>query len=203
MPIGIYRRTAFHLSILAKARLKIVRGPLSEDTKQKISIANTKQQIFYCDSCGKLSSDRPSQYAKKHKHFCSTHCYSEYRKTIPKEQHPRWKGIGTDKQNYHRRYVASHPDVISHLKARRYAREKGAKGSHTLEEWQELKYKFNQKCAKCEQEKPLTKDHIIPLSSGGSDNIENIQPLCRNCNSKKWKKLNFNIYENPSLLEGR
>ena len=189
MPIGVYKRTEKHLEQLAKARAKIKRGPLSEETTRKIGDAKRKQVEFYCEYCGKLSSDRPSHFRRKKRHFCSMECYSKYREEImsPNEQ-PTWRG-GVSQTESHRRWKKKNPERMAHLKARRYARERGAEGGHTLEEWEQLKKKHGFKCAVCGLKKPLTKDHIIPLSENGTDNIENIQPLCRNCNSKKWKKL--------------
>lgn len=155
---------------------------------------------YNCDYCGALSWEKPSHYCKKKRHFCSMACYANYRKhKMPPNEQPTWRG-GVSNTEAHRRWKKKNPEKMAHLKARRYARERNATGSHTLQEWIDLKNKHSQKCAICHELKPLTKDHIVPLSEGGSDFISNIQPLCRNCNSKKWKKLDFNIYEHPSLL---
>lgn len=65
-------------------------------------------------------------------------------------------------------------------------REAREKGRHTREQWEELKEEFDYRCVCCcEYFDYLTKDHIVPLYQGGSDGIENIQPLCRSCNSAK------------------
>ena len=158
---------------------------------------------FACDKCGCQSTQQMSDYSKKKRHFCSRGCYSDFRREgLPMNEQHAYKGVrkeGESKQVYHRRYCETHPETISHLKARRYAREKGAEGSHTLEEWKELCDAYQNKCAICREAKPLTKDHIVPLSKGGHDYIGNIQPLCRNCNSKKHN----HIHENPELLEDK
>jgi len=83
----------------------------------------------------------------------------------------------------------THPDEIAEQQARRKARRHGASGSHILAEWQALKVAFDHRCAYCRKKsQELTRDHIIPLSKGGSDNIDNIVPACRSCNSRKWDK---------------
>ena len=62
-------------------------------------------------------------------------------------------------------------------------------GSHTELEWEDRKKQYGFRCFYCgKKNKKLTKDHIIPISSGGENVIGNIIPACKSCNSKKHKK---------------
>jgi hypothetical protein len=95
------------------------------------------------------------------------------------------KTLGENKKEYYRK---KHQERI--------ARKYGAEGGHTQGDWETLKAQYNWICPCCKKSEPeikLTEDHIIPLIKGGSDNIENIQPLCGKCNSIKGAKIiNFN-----------
>jgi hypothetical protein len=67
-------------------------------------------------------------------------------------------------------------------------------GSHSEREWNELVIAWGWRCFYCGrpvQEKAeilwdwLTKDHLTPLSRGGSDDIGNLVPACFSCNRLK------------------
>lgn len=96
-----------------------------------------------------------------------------------------------ERNSYQREYGKQNRDKLTLFTNQRRARKLAANGSHTNDEWLALKTFYNFMCLccrKCEPEIRLTRDHVIPLELGGNDSIENIQPLCARCNSKKNKK---------------
>lgn len=63
------------------------------------------------------------------------------------------------------------------------------RGSFTSDEWIDLCEKYGMVCINPDCERTdLTVDHVIPLSKGGMNTIDNIQPLCKSCNCKKATK---------------
>lgn len=74
----------------------------------------------------------------------------------------------------------------------RQERLRNAEGLHTIGDWELLKKQYGYICPSCKKPEPeikLTEDHIVPLSKGGSNYIENIQPLCIKCNTHKFTKI--------------
>lgn len=82
--------------------------------------------------------------------------------------------------------------VGSHV---RRARIRGSSGTYTKTEWDALLMQYDYKCLCCGHEhketrwERLTADHVIPISKGGSNTIDNIQPLCYHCNYVKHSKI--------------
>jgi 5-methylcytosine-specific restriction endonuclease McrA len=105
-----------------------------------------------------------------------------------------WTSLSTGKINrYCRNCRKKRADIYS-------ARKNVNGGSHTRKEWEE-KLSHYQKCPRCGRywedipDRPnkrykykWTIDHIIPITMGGTDNIDNIQPLCYQCNSSKCNR---------------
>jgi 5-methylcytosine-specific restriction endonuclease McrA len=71
-------------------------------------------------------------------------------------------------------------------RAKQRAGAHGYRGPHfTATQWRELVEACGGRCLRCGVVEDLTVDHIVPLALGGSNAIENIQPLCHDCNGIK------------------
>ena len=49
--------------------------------------------------------------------------------------------------------------------------------------------KYGRECLCCGSAEKIALDHVVPITKGGADDVGNLQPLCRSCNSKKGTKI--------------
>lgn len=85
----------------------------------------------------------------------------------------------------------ANPGLVSAAKQRNYSKRKGAPGGHTHEEWLQALVVAKFRCVYCGislTEKTATRDHATPLTRNGSNDISNIVPACRKCNSTKYNR---------------
>lgn len=54
--------------------------------------------------------------------------------------------------------------------------------------WQNILKFYNYKCAQCNSDGPLVKDHYRSIADGGLTVPENVWPLCKRCNQIKHRK---------------
>jgi 5-methylcytosine-specific restriction endonuclease McrA len=112
----------------------------------------------------------------------------EKRASANRRPRPEWRGENCS--NWKGGIFANTPpkEYFRMQCRKRRARKHQAKGTHSAQDWEALKAKYNFTCLCCGKREPdikLTEDHIIPITRGGADDISNIQPLCQPCNSRK------------------
>lgn len=96
-----------------------------------------------------------------------------------------------------RQWKRDHPDLVREYrratKHRRKAAIRESGGSYTAAEWAALVEHYGGRCLCCgRRDVKLTVDHVVPLIMGGSNDISNLQPLCRSCNcSKQGKHIDY------------
>ena len=151
-------------------------------------------ESFNADACrrAKISYEKDPE-----KFRARTAAYREVYPEKVKEATAQWFAENKEyRKKYKAKYRKTHRKEISAYqkanrerqlvyKANRKTRETRAGGSFTLHEWRELCAKYKHKCLCCGKKIPLTVDHVIPVSKGGTSYIGNIQPLCGPCNYSK------------------
>jgi 5-methylcytosine-specific restriction endonuclease McrA len=101
-----------------------------------------------------------------------------------------WQENNRDKCSaYVKKYNLLHPEQVT--KSSRMRRElfKSIEGTFTLTEWNNLCQSVGNRCLWCGKSGiKLTIDHVVPITKKGTNYIDNLQPLCASCNSKKGNK---------------
>lgn len=115
----------------------------------------------------------------------------EYQKTPQRQSYlKRYNRENKDRRNAVRNdWLKRTGNGKIYVHKRRAALKAG--GSYTQQEWIDLVTFWQFKCIACGVELPIEKmtpDHVIPLELGGLNIIDNIQPMCRSCNSSKQMK---------------
>lgn len=87
-------------------------------------------------------------------------------------------------------WVDANKEQAIALWAKRRAREKGAEGYFTEADLGQIYRNQKGKCAYCHGRlgKSYHRDHVIPLTKGGTNWPRNIQLTCQACNNRKYNK---------------
>jgi 5-methylcytosine-specific restriction endonuclease McrA len=88
-------------------------------------------------------------------------------------------------KSYMENWSKRNRELINQYSRNRRARKRAAEGTISLDVWNRALEFYGNKCLRCFTLENITLDHVIPLSKGGANKIENAQPLCFSCNAKK------------------
>ncbi len=144
------------------------------------------KKLFYRDNKDKFYESRKTRY------------WTDREENIKKAV--EWAKNNPEKRKVIRaKWREANKELANHMTKDWYPRKMGAKGSYSLEEYN-LKLKdFNGLCAYCKTSPATTRDHIIPISKGGGNTIDNINPSCLRCNDSKGVKLLSDWINNKTM----
>lgn len=92
-----------------------------------------------------------------------------------------------ERTDYMKKYRMENPEKHRIIGHNRRVKIRSLPRTFTIEQWEKAKAYFDNKCAFCEKEKPLTLEHFVAVDNGGEFTKDNVIPSCQSCNSSKWK----------------
>lgn len=108
-------------------------------------------------------------------------------KTNKREYNRRWRLENADRfREMVKNWRHRNPDKVREFDAKQRRKRRNVAGKHTEVEWRNLLQLCGSMCIYCgDTGVEITKDHVVPISQSGVDDIDNIVPCCRRCNSSK------------------
>ena len=108
-----------------------------------------------------------------------------------KASNDKWRNENRERHRENsRKWAANNPErfreLQRHAQHRRRSLKDGLFENYTEEEWGNLLHRYDCKCIRCGSSDNIEVDHVVPISKGGTNTIDNLQPLCRSCNAQKW-----------------
>jgi hypothetical protein len=145
---------------------------------------------IYCKKCA--CKNTAHYYALNPKHY-KQKAHERYKKNIVRvlEYCKKWAEDHHEKRlEIGRKWDHANRDYSRVKTQNRRAKIKGNGGTITKAEWLSLLDKYGHKCIVpgCNRT-DITMDHVVPVELGGSNTIDNIQPLCAHHNSSKGAKI--------------
>lgn len=152
-----------------------------------------------CFGCLEKSRLHNKEFQSKPESKLRRKAYVQTHKEKINKQKDGWKQRNLDKipEIKHKSYIKHKATVVAYSHKQRAFRE-GVSGSFTKQEWNDLLQAYGNRCLRCGSADKISADHIVPISKGGTNDIYNIQPLCKSCNSiKHTQTINYRfLYDN-------
>jgi 5-methylcytosine-specific restriction endonuclease McrA len=159
--------------------------------------------------CRKWIEKNPEKNAEIHREYSKR--YRKANKESVYAAHREWMKANRDLVNANRRrrysqddakrakhqekaleWGKANPDkrraIVEKYRIRRELQLTEVRCDFTAEQWTEKKRRYKHKCYYCGEKKPLSQDHIVPVSKGGEHTWSNIIPACLSCNARKGTK---------------
>lgn len=172
-----------------------------QDNKKRAAIANkaryeVKRDTYlaarkaYRDVNKAAGADRARRYREAHKEETAAQkrAWQDANKERLSEKYKQWCEANREhKAAYDKAWVKNNPDKFKASQHKRRTRVKGADGFFTKEDIQRLLVVQESLCAGCRKNiaTTYTVDHVNPIALRGTNWPDNIQLLCRHCNSSK------------------
>lgn len=172
---------------------------LKSDCKECRRLSRERHQAIIAERDKRYREQNPDTVARRNRRYKEQNRdkvaarWARYRERTAEHRAAltrQWRRDHPEQRNLaDRRWRANNPEKARAWTLRNNHRRRAVEGAFTTAEWVALCARYGNRCLCCgSSDRPLTPDHVIPISRGGTNWIADIQPLCLPCNQRKGTK---------------